>query len=96
MAQQALMSTEAFEDFYFQVCTLNYARMIPGMRALERLMKKTDQVHITGPGTDLRFSIKDIGAIACGSRIENIGRFIIIKYIQYNFEMIGSRKPIPI
>ncbi len=66
MAQQAGMSTEAFEDFYFRVCTLDYARMIPGMRALQRLMEKTDQVHIKGPGTDLRFSIKGIGACPCG------------------------------
>jgi aminopeptidase len=68
MAQQALMSTEAFEEFFFRVCTLDYARMIPGMRALERLMKRTDRVEITGPGTDLRFSIKGIGAVACGGR----------------------------
>jgi aminopeptidase len=66
MAQQASMSTEAFEDFYFNVCTLDYARMIPGMKALADLMKKTDRVHITGPGTDLRFSIKGIGAQPCG------------------------------
>ncbi len=66
MAQQAAMSTEAFEDFYFRVCTLDYARMIPGMRALQKLMEKTDQVHLKGPGTDLRFSIKGIGACPCG------------------------------
>jgi aminopeptidase len=66
MAQQAAMSTEAFEDFYFKVCTLDYSRMIPGMKALEALMTKTDQVHLKGPGTDLRFSIKGIGARACG------------------------------
>ncbi|WP_221028957.1 aminopeptidase [Actomonas aquatica] len=66
MAQQAAMSTEAFEDFYFRVCTLDYARMIPGMRALNKLMCKTDVVHIKGPGTDLRFSIKGIGASSCG------------------------------
>lgn len=66
MAQQAAMSTEAFEDFYFRVCTLDYARMIPGMRALNKLMTKTDVVHIKGPGTDLRFSIKGIGASSCG------------------------------
>jgi aminopeptidase len=66
MAQQAAMSTEAFEDFYFRVCTLEYARMIPGMRALKKLMEKTDRVHIKGPGTDLRFSIKGIGACPCG------------------------------
>ncbi len=66
MAQQAGMSTEAFEDFYFKVCTLDYARMIPGMNALKSLMDKTDKVHIKGPGTDLQFSIKGIGAVSCG------------------------------
>jgi aminopeptidase len=66
MAQQAGMSTEAFEDFYFKVCTLEYARMAPGMSALKSLMDKTDKVHIKGPGTDLRFSIKGIGAVSCG------------------------------
>ncbi len=55
MAQQAGMSTEAFEDFYFKVCTLDYARMTPGMKALADLMTKTDRVHIKGPGTDMRF-----------------------------------------
>ncbi|MCF7686733.1 MAG: aminopeptidase [Cephaloticoccus sp.] len=66
MAQQAAMSTEAFEDFYFRVCTLEYKRMIPGMKVLAELMRKTDRVHIKGPGTDLKFSIKNIGAVTCG------------------------------
>ncbi len=66
MAQQAGLSTERFEDFYFRVCTLDYRRMGPGMKALSTLMAKTDQVQITGPGTDLRFSIKGIGAKECG------------------------------
>ena len=66
MAQLAGMSTEAFEDFYFNVCTLDYARMAPGMAALKERLERTDAVHITGPGTDLRFSIKDIPAICCG------------------------------
>ena len=63
MAQQAAMSTEAFEDFYFTVCTLDYGRMIPGMDALAALMKKTDRVHLKGPGTDLHFSIKGINVL---------------------------------
>jgi len=66
MAQQAAMSTEAFEDFYFRVCTQDYKRMAAGMKALAGLMRKTDRVHIKGPGTDLRFSIKGIGAVECG------------------------------
>lgn len=68
MAQQAGMSTEAFEDFFFRVCTFDYARYRPGMQALKALMERTDRVHIKGPGTDLRFSIKGIGAEACGGR----------------------------
>lgn len=66
MAQQASMSTEAFENFYFDVCLLNYKALLPAMNALKRLMDKTEEVHITGPGTDLKFSIKDIPAIVCG------------------------------
>jgi len=65
MAQSAGMSTEAFEDFYFQVCTLNYRKMARAMAPLEHRMKKADQVRIKGPGTDLAFSIKDIGAVMC-------------------------------
>src|SRR5437763_2152398 len=66
MAQLAGMSTEAFEDFYFNVCTLDYRKLQPGMKALQRLMEKTDRVHVKGPGTDLRFSIKGIPAVICG------------------------------
>jgi len=66
MAQQAGLSTEKFEDFYFKVCTLDYSRMVPGMKALADLLRATDRVEIKGPGTDLRFSIKDIGAEPCG------------------------------
>ena len=66
MAQLAGMSSEAFEDFYFEVCTLDYRKLQPGMRALKKLMEKTDRVEIKGPGTDLRFSIKGIGAVICG------------------------------
>lgn len=66
MAQQAGMSTEGFEDFYFDVCTLDYRKLQPGMKALKALMEKTDRVELKGPGTDLRFSIKGISAIICG------------------------------
>jgi aminopeptidase len=66
MAQQAQMSTEAFEDFYFDVCLLDYAALVPHMKKLESLMTATKDVHITGPGTDLKFSMDGLGAIACG------------------------------
>ncbi len=65
MAQEAQISTEAFEKFYFDVCTFDYSRMETAVKPLVELMGKTDQVHITGPGTDLKFSIKDIGVVPC-------------------------------
>jgi aminopeptidase len=65
MAQQAGMSTPAFEDFYFRVCTLDYAKMAEAVKPLVDLMNRTDRVHITGPGTDFEFSIKGIGCVPC-------------------------------
>jgi aminopeptidase len=59
MAQRAGMSTEAFEDFYFDVCTLDYAKMEAAMDPLVHLMRKTERVKIVGPDdTDISFSIK--------------------------------------
>jgi len=60
MAQAAQMSSEAFENFYFDVCTMDYGRMARAMQPLIVRLQSTDRVHITGPGTDLHFSIKGI------------------------------------
>ncbi|MCI2061515.1 MAG: aminopeptidase [Eubacteriaceae bacterium] len=65
MAQLSNSSLEAFEDFYFDVCTLDYEKMGKAMEKLVSLMNRTDKVRITGPGTDLRFSIKGIPAVKC-------------------------------
>lgn len=65
MAQGANMSTEAFENLYFDVCTMNYRKMAKAMMPLEKRMKKADRVHLKSPGTDLTFSIKGIGAKMC-------------------------------
>lgn len=65
MAQLASMSTEAFENFYFDVCNLDYSKMSKAMDNLVELMNRTDKVRLTAPGTDLTFSIKDIPAIKC-------------------------------
>lgn len=71
MAALAKTSTEAFEDFYFNVCTLDYRKMDKAMDAMSALMNKTDRVRILGPGTDLSFSIKNIGSEKC-SGLRNI------------------------
>jgi len=65
-SQAAKCNTEEFENFFFDVCTLDYAKMKKASVPLEKLMLKTDKVRIVGPGdTDLSFSIKNIGAVKC-------------------------------
>jgi aminopeptidase len=65
MAQGAGMSTEAFENLYFDVCTMDYRKMARAMAPLQARMRKANRVQIKGPGTDLTFSIKGIGAKMC-------------------------------
>lgn len=69
MAQLAQMNTAAFEDFYFDVCTMDYANMAEALKPLVNAMENTDRVHIKGPGeTDLTFSIKDIPVRPCSGQ----------------------------
>ncbi|MBE6883591.1 MAG: aminopeptidase [Ruminococcaceae bacterium] len=68
MAQQADMSTEAFEDYYFNVCNLDYSRMDTAMDPLCALMERTDKVRIVGNGTDLTFSIKGLPPVKCAGK----------------------------
>ena len=65
MAQAAGMSTEAFEDYFFRVCCLDYSKMEKAVKPLKELMERTDRVRIKSPGTDLSFSIKGMPAVPC-------------------------------
>lgn len=65
MAQLANMSSCAFEEFYYNVCNLDYEKMDEAMTPLVKLMERSSKVHIKGPGTDLHFSIQNIPAIKC-------------------------------
>lgn len=68
MAQSAQTSLEDFEDFYFDVCNLDYGKMGAAMNSLVTLMNKTDKVRLVAKDTDLTFSIKDIPAVKCAGR----------------------------
>lgn len=68
MAQAARMSTRGFEDFYFDVCTADYAAMAEAQSPLVTLMEQTSQVRIVSPGTDLTFSIAGIPVMPCHGR----------------------------
>lgn len=65
MAQQAGMSTETFENFFFNVCTLDYEKMRQALVPLKERMDCTNRIRLTGPGTDLTFSIKGIPTVGC-------------------------------
>ncbi|MDR1093595.1 MAG: aminopeptidase, partial [Clostridiales bacterium] len=65
LAQLAGKPTDAFEDFYFNVCNLDYSKMDKAMEPLKKRMEKADKVRITGKGTDLAFSVKGMPAIKC-------------------------------
>ncbi|WP_343207878.1 aminopeptidase [Anaerolentibacter hominis] len=69
MAQLSNTSLEAFEDFYFQVCNLDYSKMAEAMKHLVRILEQTDRVHLKGQGTDLSFSIRGIPAVACAGEM---------------------------
>jgi aminopeptidase len=65
MAQDAHMSTEAFEDFYFDACLVDYKAMTEAAKPLVELMNSTREVKIVAPGTELTFSIDGIPAVPC-------------------------------
>ena len=44
-------------------------KMSKAMDPLKELLDKTDKVNIKGPGTDLEFSIKGIGAVKCDGKM---------------------------
>lgn len=69
MAQLSGMTTEKFEDFYFNVCNLDYSKMDKAMDALKKLMDKTDKVRLVARDTDLTFSIKGIPAVKCAGHM---------------------------
>ncbi len=69
MAQNACLSTEKFEEFYFDVCTLDYSKMDRAMDALQALMNKTDRVRLVAKDTDLTFSIRGIPAVKCAGHM---------------------------
>lgn len=61
-AQKNKMTLEKAEEFYFNVCNLDYEKISKAMDNLVLLMNKTDKVRIIGRGTKLNFSIKGIKA----------------------------------
>ncbi len=64
-AQLGQMSTATFEDFFFNVCNLDYDKMHKAMEKLQTIMHSADKVRIIADETDLSFSIKNQKAVIC-------------------------------
>ncbi|MEX2463121.1 MAG: aminopeptidase [Balneolaceae bacterium] len=64
-AMNAKMTTTEFVQFYYDSCLLDYSKLEEAMKPLEEILKKTDQIHLKGHGTDIRFSVKGQNWIPC-------------------------------
>lgn len=64
-SNKAHMTPHDFYDFAFKTMTVDYDKMYNDLIPLKNLMEKTDKVRITGPGTDITFSIKGMPAVIC-------------------------------
>ncbi|MCB9487269.1 MAG: aminopeptidase [Deltaproteobacteria bacterium] len=64
-AQEAKMSLEEFEDFYFNATIYDYAGLKKRQAKLQKMMKAAKTVRIKASDTDLEFSIAGMPAISC-------------------------------
>jgi aminopeptidase len=69
MSQLANMPTDDFEEFYFNVCNLDYSKMSKAMDNIIEYMERTDRVRLVAEGTDISFSIKGIPAVKCDGKL---------------------------
>ncbi len=68
-AQKFGMSTEKFEDFYFDTILADYGEMGKLMLPLKERMDKANDVRIITPTTDLNFKIGKYNAVICNGKI---------------------------
>ncbi|GGN97728.1 aminopeptidase [Saccharibacillus kuerlensis] len=68
-AQLAEMSTEAYTQFLYDTCTMDYSRMSAAMDPLTELLNATNRVRIVAPDTDLSFSVQGMPAIKCDGKV---------------------------
>lgn len=63
LAQDAKMSLEEFEDFYFKACNIDWVDFSGKITYLWKMVNRAKDVRIVSSDTDLRFSIKGIPAV---------------------------------
>lgn len=68
-AHLAQMGTDEYADFYYQACLANYRKMAVSLEVLAELMSRTNEVHLVGMDTDLKFSLKGMKTlVSAGDR----------------------------
>lgn len=64
-AMNANMPTARFTQFYYEACLLDYNQLREAMKPLEARLRQTDEIHLKGEGTDIRFSVKGQEWVPC-------------------------------
>lgn len=64
-AYKAKMKSDEYYNYALDVMNVDYQQLNIDVEPLKKLMEQTDKVRVTGKGTDITFSIKDIPVIPC-------------------------------
>jgi aminopeptidase len=59
------MSTDGFEDFYFRSCCFDYARLDAAVQPLVARLRRTREIRLVAPDTDLTMNKGEINVIPC-------------------------------
>lgn len=68
-AMNAKMPTNAFADFYYKACLLDYAELNERMKPLHEMLAGGKELRLVGEGTDISFSIEGQNWIPCAGDV---------------------------
>lgn len=102
LAQDAEMSLNEFEDFYYNAVLVDYKKLEAQQKKIKKIYDASSSVHIVAKDTDLRFSIKGREGIMCvGKRNLPDGEVFLAPvedsvegYISYSFPAIYSGREV--
>jgi aminopeptidase len=64
LAQEAEMSLTDYENFVYEACLQDWKKLGKKMDKIKNIFEKGQEVHLTGDGVDLKFSIKGKNCVA--------------------------------
>ncbi len=72
MAQEANMSLEDLEDFYFKACLQDYTEINKRLEKMKKVLDNAQEVHVVGNQTDLKLSFKGRLVVPDTRQLHNI------------------------